>query len=337
MIRDPRRSRLRLVVGLGLVGLASGCGANDPTSDEALAVLRQQVAALRATVDTRLDPEIMLAGEALESADIVVRLRVGMLQELLTAASSQYLDDVRLHLSPGTVAQEDKEVSTRIGPIRVHAGRWRLEVSINDIQATLRAHEPTISVDDDERFALHLPAHVEGGRGTARIKFEWDAAFVTSVICRDFQVDETFSAIVSTRDYELDGHFQITPVDGGLVLDPDFPQRLDVQPEPTEESWAHIRELLKSQDKIFRCGIALNAESMEARLREILRKGFRFRLPDSVLRPIALPSSVSETVALAGHTLNVAASPSGVKLTPEWLWYGIAVELTHEDESQHSE
>ena len=118
---------------------------------------------------------------------------------------------------------------------------------------------------------------------------------------------------------------------------PTSPSASDVQPEPTEESWAHIRELLQSQDKIFRCGIALNAESMEARLREILRKGFRFRLPDSVLRPIAMPSSVSETIALAGHTLNVAASPSGVKLTPEWLWYGIAVELTHEDEAQHAE
>ncbi|HJO02359.1 MAG TPA: hypothetical protein QGG47_00135 [Acidobacteriota bacterium] len=212
-----------------------------------------------------------------------------------------------------------------------------MHVSINDIQATLRAREPTIAVDSDDRFALHLPAHVERGTGTARISFEWDAATLTSVVCRDFKVDESFSATVNTRDYELDGHFQITPVDGSLVLDPIFPQRLDVQPEPTEESWAHVREILRSQDKMFRCGLALNADNMEAKLREILQKGFRFRLPESVLRPITLPSSVSKTVQLGDHVLAVAASPAGLKLTPQWLWYGIDVELGHEDDEPHVE
>ncbi len=337
-MRVRQRSRPRFVAGLAVALLAGGCGSSGARSepDEALAAVRQQVAALRSAVDTRLDPEIMLAGEALEAADVVVRLRVGMLQELLTVVASQYLDDVQLHFSPGTVALEDNEVRTRIGPIRVRAGRWTLHVSINDIRATLRAGEPTITVDSDNRFALHLPAQVESGTGTARIKFEWDAATVISVVCRDFQVDETFSATVRTRDYELDGHFRITPVDGSLVLDPSFPQRLDVQPEPTEESWAHVREILAEQDKMFRCGLALNADNMEAKLREILHTGFRFGLPDSVLRPITMPSSVSETIELGGHMLGVAASPAGLRLTSEWLWYGIDIELTHEDEAPHA-
>jgi len=189
-------------------------------------------------------------------------------------------------------------------------GRWALHVSINDINATLRALETTIAVDSDDRFALRLRARLESGTGTARISFEWDAATVTSVVCQDFQVAESFSATVNARDYDVDGHFQVTPVDSSLVLDPSFPQRLDVQPEPTEESWAHVREILQT--------------------------GFRFRLPDSVLRPITLPSSISETVTVSGHTLGVAASPAGLKLTSEWLWYGIDVELAHQDEAAHT-
>ena len=339
-MRVCHQSRPHLVAGLAITVLAGGCSSSGARSepDEALATLQQQVAALRSVVDARLDPEIMLVGETLEAADVVVRLRIGMLQELLTVASSQYLDDVQLHLSPGTVAQEDNEVRTRIGPIRVRAGRWTLHVSINDIRATLRAGEPTITVDSDDRFALRLPAQVVNGTGTARIKFEWDAATVISVVCRDFQVDESFSATIRTRNYDLNGHFQITPVDGSLVLDPSFPQRLDVQPEPTEESWAHVREILAAQDKMFRCGLALNADSMETKLREILHTGFRFGLPDSVLRPITMPLSVSETLELGGHVLDVAASPAGLKLTPEWLWYGIDIELTHEDDAEtHTE
>lgn len=215
-------------------------------------------------------------------------------------------------------------------------GRWALHVSINDINATLRALETTIAVDSDDRFALRLRARLESGTGTARISFEWDAATVTSVVCRDFQVAESFSATVNARDYDVDGHFQVTSVDSSLVLDPSFPQRLDVQPEPTEESWAHVREILQAQDKMFRCGLALNADDMEIKLREILQTGFRFRLPDSVLRPITLPSSISETVTVSGHTLGVAASPAGLKLTSEWLWYGIDVELAHQDEAAHT-
>ena len=336
-MRVGQGPRLCLITGIAVVVLAVSCswGTGGPETDETLSAMRQQVEALRSTVDAQLDPAIMLAGKSLETADVVVRLRVGMLQELLTVASSQYLDEVQLHLSPGTVAQEDNEVRTKIGPIRVRAGRWALHVSINDIRATLRAHEPTIAVDSDDRFALHLPAHLENGTGTARIKFEWDAAAVTSVVCRDFQVDESFSATVKTRDYELDGHFQITPVNGSLVLDPSFPQRLDVQPEPTEESWAHVRDILQGQDKMFRCGLALNADNMETKLREILQKGFRFRLPNNVLRPILLPSSISKTVQLRNHTLDVAAVPAGLKLTSDWLWYGINVQLEHQDEDTH--
>lgn len=338
--RESGRRRLAAPVVAVVVYavLTAGCtsSSEEPDSDEALVALRQQVVDLRSTVDVQLDPEIML-GEALAAADIVVRLRVGMLQELLTIASSHYLDDVQLHLSPGTVAREDNEVRTRIGPIRVRAGRWALHVRINDIRATLAAREPTITVASDDRFALHLPVRVESGTGTARINFEWDAATVTSVVCRDFEVDESFSATINTRDYELDGHFQVTPIDGSLVLDPNFPQRLDVQPEPTEESWAHVRQILRAQDKMFRCGLALNADDMETKLRGILQKGFRFRLPDSVLRPISLPSSISKSVQLGDHILAVVALPAGLQLTPEWLWYGIDVELGHQDETTHSD
>lgn len=137
-------------------------------------------------------------------------------------------------------------------------------------------------MESDDRFALRLRARLESGTGTARISFEWDAATVTSVVCRDFQVAESFSATVNARDYDVDGHFQVTPVDSSLVLDPSF------------------------------------------------------RLPDSVLRPITLPSSISETVTISGHTLGVAASPAGLQLTSEWLWYGINVELAHQDEDTHT-
>ncbi len=82
--------RLSLFAGLAAALLASGCSTGgEPEVDEALESLRQQVATLRSKVDGQLDPEIMLAGEALEAADVVVRLRVGMLQELLTVASSR--------------------------------------------------------------------------------------------------------------------------------------------------------------------------------------------------------------------------------------------------------
>ena len=169
---------------------------------------------------------------------------------------------------------------------------------------------------------------IDDAIGTAALAFRWDATAVASAVCGDFKVNESFSATVASRTYDLDGHLRVMAATDRVVLTPEFSQRLFVRPEPTAASWARVREILDRHNNIFRCGLALNPDDMERKIRELLHRGFGFQLPNSILQPIALPATVSEHIEVGGNPLQVSAVLAGIKLRSDWLWYGIEIELT---------
>jgi hypothetical protein len=97
-------------------------------------------------------------------------------------------------------------------------------------------------------------------------------------------------------------------------------QRILVSPQPTEASWARVREILQEQDRIFNCGLALSAEGMENMLRDLLTRGFRFRLPESILRPVPLPASIADQVEVAGRTAVITLRSAPPMLVGDWIW-----------------
>lgn len=323
-MRGPATAVLCVIV-------AVGCGGQG-TPEVELEELRRHVAGVRASVEARLATRTILEGSGLEDADVTLRLATPMLLEIVSRVTGRYLDDVDLDLRPDTVVRQGADVRVSAGPVRVRAGRWDLTLTIRRIRARLAARAPEVGVAEDiQGLRITLPVEVLGGSGEADVEFRWVAARFAGAVCRDFEVRERFAATVSPRGYTLAGRLALRLEGDGIVLDPEFGERRLVQPEPTAESWRRVRELLERQDRIFRCGLAIDADDMEARLRDLLRRGFRFRLPDSVLRPIRLPGRVVESVDVHGRGLRVVGTAAGLELGPAWLWYGLDLALLPEE------
>lgn len=320
---------IRLALATSLVGAVAACG-GDPGRERAEVSrdsLRTEVEALRDSLEGRLVDDSLFRTVVEDTSDILIRLSFPVLERLVQDATRAYLNEVRLHIEPDLVVQEGDEVRARVGPLNIKAGEWSVRVTIHRIEGRLRADTVHLAVADSTRLDLRVPVRVEEGAGRASIDFRWDAATVGSVVCRDFDAHETFEGVVAPRTYDLQGAVSFVTEGERLVARPaQTGERLVVSPEPTPAAWRRVRELLDRQNNIFRCGLALQPDEVEALLRRLLREGFRFRLPDAILEPIPLPASVRERVSLDGRELLLTVRPTTLRLTPEALWYGVGVD-----------
>ena len=313
--------RLRADHALALALLQAGCTVHDVTeADRGIGELRAEVAALRTKAGAWLEQDTMLTSVVGDTNAIAVGLRVATVRDVLTSTASRYLTGVRLHLRPNVVVAESDTVRVGVGPLRVNAGSWELAVTIQRVEALLSAGSIDVAVGDSNRLDLTVQVHVSEGTGAALIDFRWDAATMTSVVCADFAVHETFTGYVEPRTYRLRGSFLLVTEEGGLVAKPTVRDRIAVSPRPTEASWARVREILGEQNRIFNCGIAMSPSGMETMLRDLLTKGFRFRLPSSLLRAVPLPGTISNEVDVGGRRAAVSIIPDSPELTAGWLW-----------------
>lgn len=303
----------------------SGSGPQAAADREALVA---EVEALRDSVATLLHNDPVFQVASADSGHVMIGVHADFLEEAVRQAASVYLDTVSLHIEPNVVVEEGEPVRVRIGPVRVTVGSWKLQVTIERIEARLLAQSIDISMADSTRLALKMRVETRDGAGRANIDFEWDAGTVTSVVCRDFAVHERFDGVVASRAYDVEGAFVFRAEGGSIIAQPEWTgDRLTVSPQPTPESWERVREILARQNHIFRCGLALQPDNMERMLRELLEDGFKFSLPASILGPIPLPAAISESVALEGREYAVAVRPAGLWMTPEALWYSALVEV----------
>lgn len=320
----------RLVTTLLLAAAVPACRSPEAATD--LSALRAEVAALRDSATARPLPDAALAAAGMDSADVVVGLGTATLRAVLASAATRYLDDVRLHLHRDVVVTTEDQVRIGVGPLRVSAGTWRLAVTLERIDARLSADSVILASADSGRIGVAVPITVRDGTGDALIDFSWDASVAASVVCGDFQVRERFSGFLEPRTYRIEGTFDLQPEGATVVARPRVTQRIQVSPRPTEESWRRVRAILRSQDHIFECGLALSPEGMETRLRELLTRGFRFQLPAAILRPLELPTSLADTVDVAGRRLEVEVRPRLPRLTEAWLWLGTDVRVARPEQ-----
>ncbi len=320
---------------LGAVTMLSACSPERP-GEQASEVgqaseharLRAEVEALRERLKARLAEDSLVQRIAADTADVLIGIRTPLLQQIMAAGTRSYLGRVQLHLEPDLVIHESESVGLRLGPVMLKAGEWRVQVTIERLEAVLSADTVSLAVADSNRLDVVIPVQTRDGNGRAQIHFEWDAAVATGLICRSFEVSETFSGRVAPRRYDVRGSFVLAAEGDRIVARPhQTGPRWIVSPQPSAAAWSRVREILDRQNHIFRCGLALSPDGVERTLRELLQRGFRFRLPDSVLKPIPLPAAIREELAVGDRSLRVAVRPVGLHLTPQALWYSAAVEV----------
>ncbi len=323
--RDTGRVLL-LAVALVAVAALVDCTTSDrpgPLGDDDLARLRAEVDSLRERFEARVAGDPLVTHLSAAEGDILVGLRIPFVQDIASWAARSYLDDVELHLAPDVTVYEGDDVRVKIGPISVHAGEWRVEVTINSVRARLRADSIRLAVTDTSSLSAVVVVGVSEATGDASIRFTWDASTVASIVCRDFQVDQTFGGVVEPFTYRVSGQYEFEATSAGIRLLPSFERpRLRVSPIPTPESWARARGFLDEQNNIFRCGLALKPDDMVQKLDRLLRKGFEFQLPEVLFQSVGLPARIEDRVDLGSRVVEIRNAPVWLRMTPEAIWYG---------------
>jgi hypothetical protein len=327
-----RHARARVLLSMAVAVALGACGDRDSARETSLERLRDEVRALTDSAAARSRADGWTVAVDGDSALIAVGIRTAALEEILSAAASRYLDDVRLHLDLDVVVSAGDEVRVRAGPVNAFAGRWELAVTVRRVDAVLSAESIDLVPADSNRIDLTVAVHIGAATGTALIDFRWDAAPLARVVCGDFRINESFTAFAHPRTDVMHGYIDVVEEEGRLLARPVLRDRIFVSPRPTEESWERLREILREQNRIFNCGLALSPERMETMLRDLLTRGFRFDLPSSVLRPIPLPGSVLNEVEVAGRRVAITVIPDAPRLIDERLWLRARVRPTALDD-----
>jgi hypothetical protein len=77
----------------------------------------------------------------------------------------------------------------------------------------------------------------------------------------------------------------------------------------------------------LRCRTAIRVVDVPARLREILRRGFKVRVRGSVLRPFSVSSGLRRDVTIRGETYALKVVPRELTNAPGFMWCGSDVEV----------
>jgi hypothetical protein len=158
------------------------------------------------------------------------------------------------------------------------------------------------------------------------VRFKWDGRGVASVVCHDFQVTRQVNGRLLAEDYTVNGSVRLLAGPQSVRAEPVFPNRaFRLKVDLLPASWSEVRSAVEEQDKLLRCGLAIDPEDVLPRLSQLLREGFELKLPRAVFRAVDLPGSVGGVVSLAGRTVELTLATEGLEVTPAALWYSASV------------
>jgi hypothetical protein len=289
--------------------------------------LKREFAALAAQ-----DPVVT---EALaQGGDVILGARPALIEDVFREVAARYLDKVVLDLPLEKTVHESREleVGTFLG--KVKAGTWTLDVTIHRVQGRLRARPPKVAVAPDNRLALDVPVSLEEGHGTITAHFAWNSSSLGSVVCHDFEVTRRLTGEVLSQVYPVSGGLLLAAGPERIRADPEFPPReFRIQVDLTDKSWAEVRGAIDEQDKIGKCGMAIDPDDLVARIRRRLREGFDVKLPRSLFRPVDFPASVRQEVTVEDRRVDLAVETRGLAVTPVAVWFAANVRTRVSPES----
>jgi hypothetical protein len=309
---------------------SGAAGTSDPdlrglSHDERLLRLHEEHRRLHERVESLLDREPVIQEAERVRGDMVAAVRAGLVKEVAQEVARRYFDRVTLDLS-GIEVTESGEIHTDTPVGQMSAGEWTVHVNRLRVRGTLKAKVPRIELKAPNEVKINLPVLLEQGEGTAAVRFAWKSHGLAKIVCQSFETQHEISGRVKPEEYPVQGRFLLSAVKDSLTATPRFDPTFRLKVELSPESWAKVRAGLEAQDDITRCGLALDPDKVFAKLQELVGKGFVIHLPRKLLRPVALPTGVTESVEVEGRRVAVAVTQNALRITPDGLWYSIDVQ-----------
>ncbi|HYM80437.1 MAG TPA: hypothetical protein VEY91_03375 [Candidatus Limnocylindria bacterium] len=289
--------------------------------------LQSRQAVLRDSLSGLLARDSVLALARGDSSAIAIAMSEKLIVTLIQETATRYLDRIEIKLDSDVDGhgEGEFEVDTPLGKVTV--GEWKVEVAVNEMVGVLSALTPSVDVSDTNRFHLALPIRIREGRGVVTLDFKWDSNSIFNVVCRDFATRQVLQGSILPQTHIVRGDLILSAGERGIVADPEFPsEKFPLSMALDQASWDRVRAALGEQDKLLRCGLLVNPDSVIAKLRDLGIQGLRFRLPRAVFRTFVLPTSVTQSVRILNAPVELSVTPHQLRISPGTLWYSAEIE-----------
>lgn len=288
--------------------------------------LQKRRAVLRDSLTQALAREPLLEFAEKDTSSIAVALSEQLMVTMLQQFATRYLDRVTLDLRDLSGHGQGKvETPTPLGRMKV--GNWSVQVAAHQITGVLTAETPVVDVTGTNHVHVALPIRVQGGEGNVTLTFKWDSRAIFNVVCRDFETVQTIHGSILPQRHVVRGDLVLSAGSHGIVADPDFPsEKFPLSMALSDESYRRLRSALEEQDKLFKCGLMIQPDTVMARLRTLGVQGLRFRIPRTAFRRIYLPATIERSVRILDSSVQLSVKPSGLRIAPGILWYGASIE-----------
>jgi hypothetical protein len=279
-------------------------------------------------LESLLGRDPVMAKAMQTEGDVVVAVRSDFAREVVRQVARSYFDRVVIDLRDIDVfKQGDIRKQTPLGRVRV--GKWAMDMRVHRVRGVLRAGDPDVDFREGNRVQLAFPVHLEEGQGSATLDFAYDSKGLANLVCKDFQAEQTVQGGVIPENYPVQGAFTLHTAPRSLTATPAFTDEFRVRLDLDPGSWASVRARLQQEDRVGRCGLALDPDKALVDLRALAGRGFDVRLPGQLFRTVALPSQGAQSVQVDRHAVAVRVSQNGLGLGPAAVWYSawVAVDL----------
>lgn len=281
---------------------------------------------LRARLDTLLAADPVVSEAMRTSGDVVIAVRAAFARSVVRELTHRYFDRVVVDLRDLDVfRQGDLRKQTPLGKLRV--GEWAVDMRVHQVKGVLRAGEPRVHFVPGNQVELEFPVHLEQGQGQATLDFAYDSKGLANLVCKDFQATQKVSGGVIPEKYPVTGSFRLRTAPNSLTAKPDFTETFRVRLDLDPGSWAAVRARLEKEDRVGRCGLALNPDKALTELRTIAGRGFDVKLPRQLFRTVVLPAEGAQTVQVEQQQVHVAVHQNALRMGEDLVWYSAQVDV----------
>lgn len=282
--------------------------------------------ALRAHLDALFAADPVVSQAMRTEGDVVIAVRAAFARSVVREVTRRYFDRVVVDLRDIDVSKQGElRKKTPLGRLRV--GQWAVDMKVHRVKGVLRAGEPRIHFLPGNQVELDFPVHLEQGQGQATLDFAYDSKGLANLICKDFAATQTVSGGVVPEEYPVAGSFRLRTAPNSLTAKPEFTETFRIRLDLDPGSWQAVRARLQKEDRVGRCGLALDPEKALAELRAIADRGFDVKLPRQLFRTVVLPAEGAQTVLVEDQPVHVAVHQNALRLGEEFVWYSAQVDV----------
>ena len=261
--------------------------------------------------------------------DVVAIVPLPVLQTLCNRVARNYVQGAHLDFDPNIRTHFDQEIRFKLLGGNVGAGHLVGALRVNHLHGQLRAvGTPEVKLLPPDGLQLTTPIHVLQGSGRVELDMKWDPNFLVAVVCRGFGFQETLNGDVLPFSHVLQTRVRFDAEGSRFVGRPLVRRdRISVPCEFAPASLLKVRAALLEQDKMLKCGMVMNADSVLTRLRTLIGHEVRFGLPQTLFKPFSLPIGTRQQYEVGDFRVTARMVDPEVVVRPDYLRFGFRAAL----------